>query len=263
MSYSGIRTRSEKSNLTFYSPNPFKRVLTIPSSTTEASWDTFRSMFFVSPDFGFMAFDDFTPGRRASATEYDGFTITEYTDGNLEMQDEVGGVLGLKTTTTLNQGIQMQSMGESWKPEAGKKIWFECKARISTLIGYVELFIGLIETNADIADGSTPAAVNTIGFRKIAAAAAINTQVSTGAVAPVASSTNFLVDDYHHLGFFVDGVSSVTFYATNGVEKPAIIRTVTTNIPTTEMALSFGVRRTTGANENSLFLDWYKIVQTR
>lgn len=254
MSIAGVHSYWENGNLVFYAGNKNNKVLTLPNAVTGANFNLFRSLVNVSPDWGYGMFEDFAPSMITSTTTYPGYTVTVATGGTLVMADEVGGVLQLTPGGTENYGIQMQSDGEIFLPAANKDIWFECRVKGND-ITQVDWMLGLTTTDTAII-ASIPD--DLIGFVTHDGDDNVDFQVRAGGTgAAVDTTVDLVATEYMTLGFYINGVTSVTPYI-NGTAYTAI----TTNIPATEMALSFACL-TGEAAVNTLDIDWYKIVQKR
>jgi hypothetical protein len=216
------------------------------------------------------AFDHFCPGFYTSTTAYPGFTVTQNDAGTLGMDDAVGGWLKLIGGSGDGDGIQMQSAGEMFKPAANKDIWFEASIKI-TDADDLDWMVGLAVHDTDVflltsaTSGSGAGAGDTdygdpasmIVFRGDDGDANIDFQVRSGGTG---AQTDTTVDVANataiRVGFHVDGVSTVTPYI-NGTAYTA----VTSNIPTTELAITFAMSNGGTTANNVLALDWYRCLQ--
>lgn len=199
------------------------------------------------------AFDHFAPSRLASTTAYDGFTVTAITAGTLVMADAVGGWLNLTGGAADGRGIQMQSDGEMFLPAANKDIWFEARIKVADADD-IDWFLGLASTDTNIFSTDP---TELIAFRGDDGDANIDFQVRNGGTGAQADSGTDLSDATARiLGFHVIGATSVVPYI-NGSAQTA----VTSNMPTAEMALTFGMLDGATTASNTLGLDWYRIVQ--
>jgi len=245
--------------MAWYSGTENKEILSLPGDVTGvANFNLLRSMH-VSPELAYGMFEDFAPSKIVSTSSYPGFTVTAITTGTLVMADRVGGWLQLTPNNSTGHGVQMQSDGEIFLPAADKDIWFECSVRGND-ITKVNWFIGLATTDTDII-GSNPA--DLIGFHTHDGDANIDFEVSAtaGAGSEVDTLSDLSNNTAVRLGFYVNGVTSVTPYI-DGTANTTATSTTVANIPAVEMALSFAC--TTGEGQvNTLDIDWYKIVQLR
>jgi len=254
MSLTRIGSKYTGGWLSFYSGARNVELTTYPGTVTGvAGWELFQSRIPPSPELGYGSSEDFAPSKLYDTTTYPGFTVTD-ASGTLVMADAAGGVLQLTPLNKEDKGIQMQSDGEIILPAATKDFWFECRVKGND-VTEVDWFIGLATTDTSLI-ASVPNSL--IAFRTDDGDANINFQVRSGGTGDAADTGVDLTDGaWTRLGFFINGVTSVTPYV-DGVAKTA----VTANIPATEMALSFAVL--TGENAaNTLDIDWYKLEQLR
>jgi len=202
------------------------------------------------------AFEHFAPSRLASTTAYDGWTVTQITatsSGTLVMADAAGGWLNLTGGTHDGAGIQMQTDGEIYLPAANKDIWFEASIKLADADD-IDWFLGLAVTDTNVFS-TDPTSL--IAFRGDDGDANIDFQVRSGGTGDKADTESDASNATAvRLGFHVLGVTSVTPYI-NGTALTA----VTSNIPTTEMTLSFGMLNGSTTGNNTLGIDWYRIVQ--
>ena len=216
------------------------------------------------------AFDHFCPGMLVSTTSYPGFTVTQNDAGTLVMADRVGGWLDLTGGAGDGDGVQMQSDGEMFKPAANKDIWFEASIKAADADD-LDWMIGLAIHDTDVfaltnaASGSGAGAGDTdygdpasmIVFRGDDGDANIDFQVRSGGTGAQADTGVDIVDATAiRVGFHVDGVSKVTPYI-NGTAYTA----VTTNIPTTELAITFAMSNGGTTANNTFGIDWYRCLQ--
>jgi len=240
--------------MSFYSGTLNKELMSLQSDVTGvANWNLFQSMLINSPELMYGKFDDFSPGGLVSSTSLAGFSTTVVSSGTLVMADAAGGVLQLTPGGTEDHGVQIQTNGEMFLPAATKDIWFECRVRGND-VTEVDWFLGLCTTDTSII-ASNPN--DAIGFWTHDGDVNIDFEVADGTGTPTDTTSDLANNTWVRLGFYVNGVTSVTPYI-NGTAGTA----VTANIPAVEMALSFAC--TTGEGSvNTLDIDWYKIVQLR
>lgn len=175
-------------------------------------------------------FDDFNKIAINSTNDWtvvkdSGASVALGTDANF------GTVVLTSAATTDDDGASIQSQ-EIFLPAAGKKIWFETRLQGSS-VADMDVFVGLSENFATNPE-AVLAASNYIGFRITDGSALIymqteasDTQTSTSSTVSAVDATNII------LGFVVDGTSKVTYYI-NREE----VGSITTNIPTTELAVA-------------------------
>ena len=157
--------------------------------------------------------------------------------------DKLGGWLELTTNDANNDLISCQKNGESVKPAAGKKIWWECRLDINDA-DTADWFIGL----ADTTTGILAALTDCIGFIVPAGDSAqdlifvgdkstAEDQNDTGT--DVANTTSLT------LGFYVDGISSITCWVGNAIVASAALATA--NIPIVALSPIIEVRNASAA----------------
>ncbi len=223
----------------------------------QAGRDGFRRPVFSPATFARKAYDsfeDYAPSRIISTTAYAGYTVTALVAGTLVMKDAVGGVLEL-TGGASTQGIQMQSDGEIYLPAANKDIFFEATVEAEDADD-LDWMVGLAKTDTDIFT-TDPAAL--IVFRGLDASANIDFQVrDSGTGATTDTGTDLVNGTQIRLGFWVKGTTSVTPYINGVAQTP-----VTANIPTEELAITFGMQNGATTANQALGVDWYGVSQTR
>jgi hypothetical protein len=188
-------------------------------------------------------------GQHLDFFEYlnDQWINTTVGSGAVNPSDEKGGVIGLTNSSADNDSIFLQwegrggttnTVSEQYVFEAGKRVAFKTRFKINN-VEQCDAVIGLQVTD------TTPLSV-TDGVYFIT-----NDGVSTVDLVIVASSTATtvsgiatLVDGtYIELAYYYDGGNEVKYYV-DGVHKGTA---ATTNLPTTELALSFGIQNGSAA----------------
>lgn len=173
--------------------------------TNVGEGDIFNSLKMPDPTLFHTYFNDFDHFVAAD------WTVTETQVGATQaLTDGDGGLLLLTNTAADNDLNSIQKVGESFRFESGKKLFFKARVRVSNAT-QTDLVIGLVITDTtplDVTDG--------VFFYKADDAATIaliaekdNVQVSSGAIATLADAT--LVD----LAFFYDGGDRI-YYAVAG-----------------------------------------------
>ena len=200
--------------------------------------------------------EHFSPGLLTSTTTYPGFTVTAITassSGTLVMADRLGGWLDLTGGTHDGAGIQMQTDGEMYLPAAGDYIFFEASVKAADADD-LDWFLGLSKTDTNVFS-TDPASL--IAFRGDDGDANIDFQVRSGGVGAQADTGSNLGDGTAvRLGFLVDGITSVTPFV-NGAAGTR----VTTNIPTEELTITYGMLNGGTTGNNTFGLDWVRVVQ--
>jgi len=163
------------------------------------------------------------------------WTVTETQAGATQaLADGDGGLLLLTNTAADDDLVALQKVGESFRFEAGKKLFFEARFRVSDAT-QSDVVMGLQITDTtplDVTDG--------VFFIKADGSTSVsllveknNTATTTASVATLANNT------FVSLGFYYDGVSQIQYFV-NGVSAGA---SVTTNLPDDEdMTVSFAIQ---------------------
>lgn len=176
-------------------------------------------------------FDDFDKFAAADWT----VTTTEAGAGSATeaLANADGGVLLLTNAAGDDDLDFLQKVGESFKPEAGHRLWFGARLKVSDAT-QSDWVMGLQITD------TTPLAVSDgIYFRKDDGDTQIDFVVVKDSVATTVTSVGLNADDtYVVLGFTYDGVGKVVPFV-NGAAGSA----VTTNLPDDEeLTISFGIQ---------------------
>ena len=193
----------------------------------------------------------------------DEWTVTEVqTTGTVTqtLLDAANGVLRLTTGSTENDGVQIQlggtgdgeTTGEGFAPVAGKNIYFETRFRTDDATQN-DFFFGLHVEDTTIIAGR---GADYIGFRKDDGDALLDVECANTSTATEATSVTTLgASTFYKIGFKVTGTTSIDFWLDD-----QLVRTISTNIPTALMKLSFGILTGDGS-ANQLDLDYAWIYQ--
>lgn len=190
------------------------------------------SLFQVSglalPQIWHTFFDDFDTYNASdwTVTETSGSATEALTDGD-------GGLLLITNTTTDNDAVQMQKVGESFTFTAGVPLIFEARFKCSD-VTQNDIVVGLEQTTA------TPLApVNGVYFLSSDGVATVDFKVTKASVTTTASAIGTLVDaTFVNLGFAYNGADTI-WYGINGTPLGSL---AVTNLPTTELTVTFGVQ---------------------
>lgn len=146
--------------------------------------------------------------------------------------DEDGGVLLITNAAGDNDADFFQSTGESWTFEGGKRLFFKARFKVSDA------------TQSDIVFGlqvrdTTPLMVSDgVFFQKDDGDANLDVHVKATADTAEAAVATLADDTYVEVAFFYNGDDEVVFF----VNGAAVVSLATTNLPSTELTLSFGVQ---------------------
>lgn len=190
----------------------------------------------IQPDFTqthtyFDDFDTYTAGD---------WTVTETQAGATQALTNVdGGVLLLTNSAADNDLNALQKVGESFKFEAGKKLFFKARFAVSDATES-DFIIGLQITD------STPLAVTDgVYFRKDDGDANLDFVVVKDSTASTASEIATVANNtYLTVGFYYDGVSEIIYAASTNNNNPTILgKLAVTNLPDDEeLTISFGIQ---------------------
>jgi hypothetical protein len=163
------------------------------------------------------------------------WTVTETQAGATQaLTDGDGGLLLLTNTAADNDLVLLQKVGESFRFESGKKLFFEARFKVSDAT-QSDVVVGLQITDTtplDVTDG--------VFFIKADGVATVDLLVEKNSTATTSSAVATLANDtFIRLGFYYDGVSSIQYFV-NGVIGGS---SVTTNLPDDEdMTVSFAIQ---------------------
>jgi len=181
---------------------------------------------------------------------------TEGTDGSptFAVQDARGGKAMISPPTGDNNHAYYITNYEIAGLSAGKGLW---------ILGSIELadaddadwFWGLC-AKVSAADALFDARVNAVGFYGADGSALINCETKLTTASQVSSGESLADATEKELAIRVDGVSRAWFYV-NG----AYVAMRDTYIPTTELAVAFGVRNGATTGINTMTLSGIKLIQ--
>ena len=224
---------------------------------------------------GISFWDDFTTGADV-AYMYD---VTNATAGTFAIIDDAIGVADADSASSSNeQGVNVQrchadGIGETYKPAAGKHIWFEGRLSVGDIGTDTapEFFFGLATIDTTVIAGGVNTTDNHIGFETTTGAEEVSvygekaTERSTAASATSLVYPHTLIDfdttpttAWVKFGFYVNGVTSVKFFV-NGIHIVAE-DLATANIPIVEMVPTL-VCQSFGTVDPIVHLDWWAAAQ--
>lgn len=200
--------------------------------------------------------DDFVAGGGGD-TAWDAWTITRVEAGGSESTvtsgDSGNGTMLLTTDAFENDSLNVQLIGESFKLEADKPLYFGARIQSISDVDQTDLFIGLAVTDTDVMGGVT----DRIGFESADESAALDfvvekdsTETKVSAVGTLADATAIVLE------FYWDGAGLEVFVNGVSVANPAI-----TNLPNDE-ELRVSIHFLTGeAASNTCAIDWIRCIK--
>lgn len=200
--------------------------------------------------------DDFVAGGGAD-TAWDAWTVTRVEGGAGESTvtsgDTGNGTMLLTTDAAENDGLNLQLLGESFKLEAGKPLYFGARIQGINDVDQTDLFVGLAITDTDILGGVT----DRIGFESVDGSAALDFVVEKDSTQTTAAAVATLADDTATvLEFYWDGAGLEVFVDGASVAAPAV-----TNLPGDE-ELRVSVQFLTGeTTANTCAIDWIRCIK--
>lgn len=224
-------------------------------------WDDAKLLeVMLDPTKGYYYFNDFLNFNPVTA---EGITITQtHADGTVAMDPSVeGGVLDIDTGgSTTTDGPTVQFAGMQVKPQAGTKVYFECRVKVS--IDDSRWYIGLADDAATnyVSDDSVDITKNQVGFFRDSSCNSTD-DVSTISSRADAEDINDTVieamanDAYVTFGIVIDGLTSVKFY-----HQGSLVETVSVaaNIPNGVICPIFQVNVDTG--QAHIYVDWMRLL---
>lgn len=167
------------------------------------------------------------------------WTVTETNASATQaLTDADGGVLLITNTSADNDLVALQKVGESFTFASGKQLYFKARFKVSNAT-QSDVIMGLQITD------TTPLAVSDgVYFYKPDDAATMNFIVTKDSTATTKSAILTMSDDtYVTVAFYYDGSSTIYYYGGTDSLNPTLLgSSVTTNMPTTELTVSFALQ---------------------
>jgi hypothetical protein len=168
------------------------------------------------------------------------WTVTETQAGATQALANVdGGVLLLTNSAADNDLNALQKVGESFKFEAGKKLFFKARFAVSDATES-DFIIGLQITD------STPLAVTDgVYFRKNDGDANLDFVIVKDSTASTATAIATIANNtYLTVGFYYNGINEIVYAASTNNNNPTILgKLAVTNLPDDEeLTISFGIQ---------------------
>ena len=168
------------------------------------------------------------------------WTVTETDAGATQaLANADGGVLLITNTAADDDLVALQKVGESFLFVAGKKLYFKARFKTSDAT-QSDLVMGL-----QITDTTPLAVTDGVYFQKPDGAATLNFSITKNSTSTTASAIATLANDtYITVGFYYNGVDSISYYASTDTLDPAFIgKSAITNLPDDEeLTVSFGIQ---------------------
>lgn len=150
--------------------------------------------------------------------------------------DVDGGAITLTTDAGATDSVYLDKLGESFLFEAGKKLWFKTRLKVSNATSST-FAIGLQITDTsplDVTDG--------VFFAKAGGSTSVTLEVEKNNTATSSTVATMANDTFITLGFYYDGVSGISYFA-DGVQ---IGTSAVTNLPDDELlTVSLALKNTT------------------
>lgn len=185
------------------------------------------------------------------------WVITEVGSGTRVLADAIGGQLLVTNAAADNDRNYFQlgsgTGGESFAFQTGKPLWFDIRFKVDNVLA--DTFAGLYVTDTD-PEGGLAAGVY---FRRLTTATALDLVIENSSTETVVTTGITMASDtFLTVGIYWDGAK--LYYTQN--RKILGEATVLTNLPSTELRLSFGVQNGTAA-ARSMTVDWIAAHQQR
>lgn len=174
-------------------------------------------------------------------------TIADAPCGQLAMINTAGA----SDAINLQLGTLNGTTGLGFNTAVGKKLWFECRAKVSdaTLTTFV---LGLV--NADTTPDANTAGIH---FIKPTAGTAINFLSTLSSVSTTVSALATCDTNFHTYGFVCNGRDSIDYWF-DGIKMGS----VTSNIATAALKLTMFIKNGEAAAK-TLTIDYVRVVQER
>jgi len=207
------------------------------------------------PQVGFMIDEQW-----ANYDATDDYTLTQAVAGAAAISTAAPGVLELDAnSTTATQGANLQRLGACFVPAANKHIWAEFRLKIVDTFDKAEIFVGLSESDTTIIAGSANSSANHIGWQCVTDDGVLLFTSEKAGAGDTGAAATIAEDTYISLGFYVNGITSITQYV-NGVETGTA--KATANVPIVALYPSF-VCQSGGTNDPIMHIAAYRVFQLR
>jgi len=203
--------------------------------------------------------------------DFDTFSATTGTTGGSEwlltaaaaadtaaIEDADGGILLLTTDTATADTVYLQWEGfqptpvESWTFTTGTPMWFKCRLKLAVAAG-AALICGLAVTDSSPLDAS-----DGIYFLKAAGSATMSLVVIASSTATTTTAKTMVDDTYTNLAWYYDGTDGIDIF----VDEVKVARSVITNAPSTELAVTLGIKNN-NATPRTARIDYIFVAKRR
>lgn len=227
---------------------------------TSSLWQTCPLLeYFYDPSIG-VYLDESCISYDAEATVGD-YVLTQATAGSAAMSTTSPGTLSIDSgSTTSAQGANVQRPKSMFIPAAGKHIWAEFNVSFTGVANLnVETAIGLFEIDTSVIGSSAVSTSNGIGWTSVTDDGVLLFNTEKATAAATRAATTIVSATKVRLGFYVNGVTSITQYI-NGVATGT--DTATANIPIVALYPTF-VCQSAGTDQPVLHVHGYRVFQLR
>ncbi len=224
-----------------------------PSGLTNAGPESALQRFGLpDPSSWHQWFDDFD---RYVAADW----VVTGTSSSEALEDEDGGILKLNTAVDLNASSYLQWSGgtgtnvtESFTFETGKQFVFKSRFKVLNLVNS-SFVMGMQVTDTTPLAASTGVAFTNVDANLIFVVQNGGNTTTLNNVATLVNNT------YVELAYYYNGTNNIAVF----VNDVAVIDAPTTNLPTSEVTLSFGIRNDTAATVRSMSIDYILAAKER
>jgi hypothetical protein len=228
--------------------------------STSSLWRTCPLLeYMFDPSIGFLLDENFA-SYNAAATTGD-YVLTQATAGSAAISTTAPGTLSIDSgSTTVVQGANVQRAKAAFVPAADKHIWAEFNISFTGVGALnVETAIGLFELDTTVIAASAVSTSNGIGWTSVTDDGVLLFDTEKATASATRAATTIVSATKVRLGFYVDGVTSITQYI-NGVATGT--DTATANIPIVALYPTF-VCQSGGTDQPVLHVHGYRIFQLR
>lgn len=233
---------------------------------SQAIWEDVDLQALRNMQGGFLYENDFMEAPNLVSGE--GWTLTQVTTGTIAVAPtDEGGSLIIDTAGHANahDGLECQLTSCAVLPAAGKKIYFEARVKMLNT-GLDEYFVGLAAIDTSLmAAGKVDDVVDKVGFFRDDGTSPADDRLNTitARTTAEAEGTDKVVcadDTWIKLGFVIDGLTSIKFYA-NGKLVDTVPVAETANIPNALIYLSLVAKCDQTSTDAELTIDWVRVAQ--